>query len=209
MVSMKAASVFLGALGDWWRDWVNMAVLNLAWMLCWLTLILGPPATFAAYRVASDFAHERTLYPRELPGMLRRYFLQSWLWFLLQLAAAAAILLNLYFYNGLDSLLGRVLQIATLLVAALWALLQLYALPYLMEQDRQSLRLALRNALLTVLASPLYALILGVIVFVLLALCVRLPFLLLFGVPMLVAVTGAHAVIERLGRFGKRSRASE
>ncbi|HEX7005348.1 MAG TPA: hypothetical protein VF168_14280 [Trueperaceae bacterium] len=206
---MAAIPVFLRGLGDWWRDWVNMAVLNLAWMLCWLTVVLGPPATFAAYRVANDFAHERTLYPRELPSMLRRYFLKSWLWFLLQLLVAAGVLVNLQFYGGLGSGLGSVLQGATLAAAVAWLLLQLYALPYLMEQDRPSLRQALRNSLLTTLASPLYTLILGVVIAILLALCVRLPFLLLFGIPMLIAVTCSHAVLERLERFGKRTAPEE
>ena len=201
---MNAFSVFLSALTDWWRDWVNMAVLNLAWMLCWLTVILGPPATFAAYRVANDFTKGGSLYPRELLGMLRRYFLQSWAWFLLQLAVAAAVLVNLQFYGSLGSGLGSVLQGATLVIVAAWLLLQLYALPYLMEQERPSLGQAYRNSLLTTLASPLYTFILAIITGLLLALCVRLPFLLLFGVPMLIAVTGSHAVLERLERFGKR-----
>jgi uncharacterized membrane protein YesL len=201
---MTAVSVFVRALRDWWRDWVNMAVLNLVWMLCWLTVILGPPATFTAYKVANDFANERTLYPRELPGMLRRYFLQSWLWFLLQLVVAAAVLVNLQFYGGLGGGLGAVLTGATLVVAGIWLLVQLYTLPYLMEQERPGLHLALRNSLLTALASPLYTLIFGAIVALLLAICVRLPFLLLFGVPMLIAVTSSHAVLERLERFGKR-----
>jgi uncharacterized membrane protein YesL len=200
---MSAAEVFLRALGDWWRDWVNMAVLNLAWMLCWLTVVLGPPATFAAYRVANDFAHGRTLYPRELPGMLRRYFAASWLWFLLQLAVAAGVLLNLRFYGGLDSALGRVLEGATLVLAAAWLLVQIYVLPYLMEQEEPTLGRALRNSALTALASPLYTLLLGIISAVLLAVCVRLPFLLLFGVPMLIAVTGSHAVLDRLRKYGK------
>ncbi|MEX2540991.1 MAG: hypothetical protein WD314_04255 [Trueperaceae bacterium] len=201
---MSAFPVFVRALGDWWRDWVNMAMLNLAWMLCWLTVILGPPATFVAYRVANDFAHERTLYPRELAGMLRRYFLVSWAWFLLQLVVVVAVLLNLHFYGSLNSRLGGALQGATLVVAGVWLLLQMYALPYLMEQGRPGLRLALRNALLTVLANPLYALVMAGVSAVLLALCVRLPFLLLFGVPMLIVVFGSHAVIDRLERYGKR-----
>ena len=205
---MNAFPVFLRALTDWWRDWVNMAVLNLGWMICWLTLVLGPPATFAAYRVANDFAHGRSLYPRELPGFFRRYFLQSWAWFLLQIVVAAGVLINLQFYSGLNSGLGSVLLGATLAVAGAWLLIQLYALPYLMEQDRPLLLQAYRNALLTALASPLYTLVLALICGLLLALCVRLPFLLLFGVPMLIAVTGTIAVLERLEAFGKREERS-
>ena len=31
------------ALTDWWDDWVNLVIVNLAWILCWLTVLLGPP----------------------------------------------------------------------------------------------------------------------------------------------------------------------
>lgn len=205
---MNGFGVFLSAVQDWWRDWVNMAVLNLLWMFCWLTVILGPPATFTAYQVANDFAHDRTLYPRELPAMLVGHFLRSWLWFLLNLLVAAGVYLNLVFYSSLGGGVGAVLTGATLAVAALWLTLQFYALPYLMEQEQPRLGQALRNALLTVLASPLYTLVLALISAVLLAACVRLPFLLLFGVPMLIAVTGCRAVHERLDRYGKRPSSS-
>jgi uncharacterized membrane protein YesL len=206
---VSAFPVFLRALSDWWRDWVNMAVLNLAWMLCWLTVVLGPPATFVAFRVANDFAHGRTLYPRELVGMLRRYFVRSWLWFLLQLVVAVGVLVNLRFYGSLGNRLGAALQGATLVFAAAWLLIHIYVLPYLMEQEEPGLGRALRNAMLTALASPLYTLVLGVIGAVLVAACVRLPFLLLFGVPMLIAVTGSHAVLDRLRAYGKLEPRSE
>lgn len=200
---MRAFDVFLESLSEWWRDWLNMALLNVVWMLCWLTVLLGPPATMVAYRIASDFGRGGTLYPRELPGMLRRYFLQGWLWFLLQLVVATGVLVNLQFYARLGEPIGPLLRGATLAVTALWLLLQIYTLPYLMEQGRGGLGLALRNSLLTTLASPLYTLVLGIIVGVLAAACLRLPFLLLFGVPMLIALIGSIAVRDRLAHFGK------
>lgn len=206
---MNAVPVFLRALADWWRDWVNLAVLNLAWMLCWLVVVLGPPATFAAYRLAHDFVRGQSLYPKELLVFLRKYFLVSWLWFLLQLLVAFGVYVNLGFYSTLGTGLGALLQGATLAVAALWLLLQLYALPFYMEQEQSSLPLAYRNALLTILASPFYTLLLGLMMAALLVLCIRLPFLLFFGVPLLVVITASTAVRERLQAFGKRSGASE
>ena len=45
------------ALSDWWDDWVNMVVINLLWWLCWLTVVLGPPATFGMYYATNQLAH--------------------------------------------------------------------------------------------------------------------------------------------------------
>lgn len=86
------------AFSDWWDDWVNMVVINLVWALCWLTIVLGPPATFGLYHVTNGLVEGQAV---ELRGMLegiRRYFLHSWTWMLLNLVAAVVVWLNIGFY---------------------------------------------------------------------------------------------------------------
>ena len=121
------------AVRDWWRDWVNMAALNLAWLLCWLTVLLGPPATFVLYGVVHDYVHGRSFELRETPALLRRYALKSWLWLLGNLLVAGGLWLNLQFYTQ-DTLWASALRALTLLVGALWLAVQFYTLPYLLEQ---------------------------------------------------------------------------
>ena len=188
------------AVRDWWRDWVNMAALNLAWLLCWLTLLLGPPATFVLYAVIHDYVQGRSFELRETPALLRRYALKSWLWLLANLLVAGGLWLNLQFYTQ-GTLWATALRALSILVGALWLAVQFYALPYLLEQKRLSLRQATRNAFLTVLASPFYTLVLVGFTLVLVLVSVRLVVLLFLGVPPLIAVLGVHAVAERLEHY--------
>ena len=189
------------ALKDWWRDWVNLTALNLGWLVCWATIALGPPATFALYEIAHDFVRGRSLEYRELPGMLRRHFLKSWAWLLVNALVALGVWLNLAYYSRLGGPWGFSLLVLSALVAAGWLAVQFYALPYLMAQEQPRLRQAWRNALFTLLASPVYSLVLLAFAALVLALASRLVVLLFLGLPVLLVVLGAHAVAERLHHY--------
>lgn len=193
------------AVRDWWRDWVNMAALNLALLLCWLTIILGPPATFVLYAALHEHVYGRSFELRETPSLLRRYALKSWLWLLYNALVAGGVWLNLQVYTPNTPWMAA-LRLLSLGVGALWLALQFYALPYMLEQDRPSLRRAYHNALLTVLASPLYTLVIIGFALCLVLVSVRVVALLFLGVPCLIAMLGVHAVAERLGRYRVRER---
>jgi uncharacterized membrane protein YesL len=189
------------ALRDWWRDWLSLTVLNLVWMLAWVTVLLGPPATLAVYDYLRRHIEGDAMTPGEVWGSVRAHALKGWLWALLNLALALGVLVNLGFYGGFDALWARGLELLTLMLTGLWLVLQFYALPYLMVQERRSLRLAYRNALFTTLASPLYSLLLTLTAGLLLTVSVRFVALLFLAVPVLVALLGTHAVRERLRHF--------
>ena len=53
--------VILQSLRDWWDEWFNMLVVGLAWLLCLLTVLLGPPATLGLYHVTHALAHGESL----------------------------------------------------------------------------------------------------------------------------------------------------
>jgi uncharacterized membrane protein YesL len=198
--------VILQTLRDWWDEWLNMLVVGMAWFLCWMTVLLGPPATLGLYHVTHALAHGESL---GLSGLLaggRRYFLKGWLWALVNLAASILLLANFVFYGQFDAVWGGLLQGLFAGMGALWWVVQFYALPYLMEQEQQQLRLALRNGLLTVLASPGYTLVIvGVAALIsVLSLVLVLPVFL--GAPGLVALLGTRAVLERIETFGVHDR---
>lgn len=198
--------VIRASLAVWWNDWLVLATLNLAWLVCWLTVVLGPPATFVLYRVGHMIVHGQALYSRDLFGFLRHYFFKSWLWMLVNIIMIMGIWVNLQFYANLEAPWAAWLQLFPLLVGALWLALQLYTVPYLLEQDVFSLRQALYNALLTTLASPLYTIILLGFVVLLVYLGTHFIFLFFLGVPCLFAVLGAYAVRERIAAFKVRRR---
>ena len=198
--------VIFRALNDWWADWVHMVVVNLVWALCWLTIVLGPPATLGLYHVTNELTRGRSL---GLEGLLeggRRYFWKSWQWALLNLFAVAIAAANVWFYAQFDAAWAEILRALLWFVGLAWLIVQFYALPYLMEQETKSLRVALRNGLFTALAAPGYTVAVAGVGVLVAALSVGTVALLFLGGPCLVAVLGNHAVRERLETYRVRER---
>lgn len=196
------------SLRDWWDDWVNMVVLNLLLALGWLTIVLGPPATFGLYYVTKHLARGKSMGPRTLFEGARRYFWKSWIWMLLNLVVALVVGANYIFYASYDAAWANFLRAAFVLLGLGWLVVQFYAVPYFMEQEEKRIGIALRNGLFTALAVPGYTLVVagaGALVIGLSAATVALLFL---GGPCLVAALGSRAVLERLESFGVRERDS-
>lgn len=202
----RAVSVIRSSSVLWWRDWLVLAALNLAWVVAWVTLLLGPPATFALYRAAQTVVRGEPLDFRDLVRDLRRDFLKSWLWGLVTLGVSLVIWLTVGFYGQLAAGWTTGLQFVSLLVGMFWLALGLYTLPYLLEGETASLRQAFRNALFTLLASPVYTAVLTGFAWLLLYLGSRFVFLFFLGLPCLIAVLGTVAVQERLTTFKIRRR---
>jgi len=197
------------ALRDWWDDWVNMVVINLVWLLCWLTVVLGPPATFGIYYVTNQLAHGQSLGLRGMIEGGKRYFFHSWLWMLLNLAVGLLLTVNLMFYQQFTSTWAELLRAFHVFLGLVWLIVQFYALPYLMEQERKHLGMALRNGLFTALASPGYTLVVAGLaaLVVVLSLVVIAP--LFLGGPCLIAALGNRAVRERVETYRVRERESD
>ena len=194
------------ALVDWWRDWVAMAAVNLAWLVCCATIVLAPPATFALYHYVREVQRGRGAGPREMLAVGRRRFLKSWLWALANAFFGLLVWASVVFYSRVDAPIAVAVYIVLAVVVGLWLAVQFYALPYLEAQDEPNLRQAHRNALFTALASPLYTFVLFAIAAFVAALCFRLNFLIFLGAPCFVALLATHAVLERLDTFGVENR---
>jgi len=194
------------AFRDWWDDWVNMIVLNLLWWLAWLTIVLGPPATFGLYYVTNNLAHGKSLGPRGLLEGGRLYFLQSWVWLLLNLMVFLVIGANYFFYASLTPTWANFLQAAFVLLGLAWLVVQFYALPYFMEQAEKRVGLALRNGLFTALAAPGYTLVVVGVAVLVAGLSAGTVALLFLGGPCLIAALGSRAVVERLETYRVRER---
>jgi len=189
------------ALRDWWDDWVNMLAINLVWLMCWLTVVLGPPATFGIYYVTNQLAHGRSLGVRGMIEGGKRYFFQSWLWMLLNLAVGLLLIVNLLFYQQFASVWAQFLQAFQLFLGVAWLVVQFYALPCLMEQERKHLGMALRNGFFTAVAAPGYTAVVAGLAALIAALSVVVVAPFFLGGPCLIAALGNRAVRERLETY--------
>ena len=199
---MQAFAVLRDAATQWWRNWLRLTVLNLVWMCSWLVVVFGPPVTLAVYAYLERLMANDEMTPAEFVDLVRRSFGKGWLWALPVLGLSAALFLALPFYAQFADLWALAAEIAAALLVLSWLFLQFFALPYLFAQERPSLRLAVRNAGLTALASPLYSLIIAFFLLLLFVLSVRFMALTFVCTPVLIALAGTLAVRERLQHFG-------
>ena len=192
------------AFVTWWDDWIQLVIVNLVWALLCLTVVLAPPATFGLVAVTHSLRQGQS---RGLSGLLdgmRRYFWSSWRWALLNLVVLGMLWVSYVFYSQIAAAWGAALTGLTIGMAIIWLIVQFYTLPFFVEQDQQSLRLALRNGLFVALAAPGYTVVVvgfGAVLALASALLVGPLFL---GGPCLLAILGHCAVNERLIAYGKR-----
>lgn len=198
--------VITKSIRDWWDDWLFLLVLNLVGMLCWVTIILGPPATFGLYYFNNYLADGQYIGFKGFIEGGRRYFFHSWLWMLGNLVVAAIIGVNIWFYLTLESAWALIVPLFFILLGILWLVVQFYTVPYFMEQERKNLLIAFRNGFFTTLAFPGYTIVVVGFAALIVLLSVVLVFPMVLGGPCLVILLGNIAVKERLKTFQVRER---
>jgi hypothetical protein len=193
--------VIRSALVIWlsgWVSWVNLCIL---WVLCWLTVVLGPPATFGLVYAANYAVHEAPLTVKETVAGARHYFGLSWLWMAGNLLVGAIFWASMHFFGGSPVWVWQVARPVLIGVGIFWLVVQFFALPYLIIQEQKNLLAAWKHGLLIALSAPIFTLFvagLGLLVG-LFSLILVAP--LALGGPAFVAVLANEAVLERLKTY--------
>jgi uncharacterized membrane protein YesL len=193
------------ALQTWWDGWFSIVLFGLVWLVCWATVLLGPPATFGFFHAVRWWMVAKETKWDQFFRMAKKYWLQSWLWFLANLFIGFTVFANYVFYGSLESNIRGPMQLLTLVLGILWAAVQLYAIPYFVLLEKKSLFVAWKNGLFTILASPIFS----VVVFAAIGLVGYLhigimPFV--FGGPGLIVTIASMAVEDRIQKFRIRER---
>jgi uncharacterized membrane protein YesL len=189
---------------DWWDGWLDMVVTIIVWFLAQLTVVFGPPATFGLYYVVHNMVNGQAYGARGLVEGARLYFGKAWIWGILTLLAAITIYVNFIFYGAVEAVWGLYVQVFITLLAAIWLLTNFYALPFFMEQEKKSIRIALRNGLFTTLAAPFFSLLLLALVLLVAGLSTVFIIPIFLGLPGLIPMLGVRAMYNRLETFGLR-----
>jgi uncharacterized membrane protein YesL len=187
----------------WWGDWVNQVLVSLVAVLLSLTVILAPPSLMGIMLEMQDLSlGNRTGIAGFWQGF-KRYFGTGWLWGGVNLLALAVLVVNIWFYGNMDSAWSPILVVFLIFLALFWFVMQFYSLGYFFEQEEKSFKLAWKNGFLTVLAAPVFTLVIGVfaLLITILSLGTFLP--LLVGSPALLALLSLLAVQNRLIEYKK------
>ena len=200
------------SLSDLWEDVWSMAVCNLIWLVAVVLVLPGPPATLALFDYANRRAHGEPAGVRVFLSDLPRYAWAGWRWGLFTAALVGLLLGDFKLTGQLGG--GEFIRfaqgfyLASLLIGLF---LQLYALPFLIEQEQPSLRLALRNAAVLLGRNLGFSICLGALLAALLAAGTALFLLSLAMGGVWLALVGNYAVLNRLAtsRVGSKASISE
>jgi len=198
---VKSALKILGlSFRDVWQELWTILIVHLLFLLGNILIIPGPPVTLALFFYGNRIAHGERANERDFLEAIRNYWKPAWRWGLINFLAIGFLTGDYYLIGNLAARSGSASFIQGMYITFLagWLLLQLFTLPFLLEQDQPSVLLALRNAAVFIGRN----LILVFVLALLLALSLTagtLAFMLTFVFGgALIAFAGNHAVLEHL-----------
>jgi len=190
---------------DWWDSWLDMVMVTIVWFVAQLTIVLGPPATFGFYYVVY-----RMVTNGEATGLrglfegAKKYFGKAWIWGLINIAVVVLMYVNFTFYSNIEAFWSFSLVVLLGILSLFWLFTQFYAIPFLMEQEDKRLKVALKNGILTSLASPFFTFFVMIVVILIVFLCVGFVIPTFLGLPAVIPFLGFRALNDRLVSFGLR-----
>ena len=143
-------------LVDAYMGTIPLITLNLVWLITSLPLITLIPSTAALLYATNRLAHGKVADAHTFFEGFRLFFRRSWLWGLLNVLVAVILASNFIYYGRLQEKWATVADAIVIVVTVIWLSLQVYSFPLLLEQEKPSLRLALRNSLILLIRRPFF-----------------------------------------------------
>jgi hypothetical protein len=158
-LKQKAIKIILLSLRDTWLDLWTVLVCNLVWLISLLLIIPGPPVTLALFFYANQTVHEETINVSDFFKAIPRYWGVGWRWGILNLIVVGFLvgdtILTSYQSQTQASIFFSGIYFTLIIF---WILLQTLALPFLLEQEKPSVVLALRNGFVMIGKNPFFSL---------------------------------------------------
>ena len=198
---MRAALRTIGlAFHDVWKELWTIMVIHLLFLFGNLLIVLGPPVTVALFFYCNRIAHDEVANERDFLDAIRNYWRPAWRWGFINLLIVGLLVGDYYLTGKLvrnpDTVSWFQGLYITLLAA--WLLVQIFALPFLFEQEEPRVSQALRNSVIFIRNNFIFVLVLALLLAISLTLG-TLAFMLTFVFGgAFIAFASNHAVLEHL-----------
>lgn len=198
---MNSALKILGlSFRDVWQELWTIFIVHLIFLVGNILILPGPPVTLALFFYGNKIAHGETANERDFLEAVRNYWKPAWRWGLINLLTIGVLTGDYYFIGTMAANLNQAYLIQGFYITLMagWILLQLFALPFLFEQQQPSVFQALRNAAVFIRRNLILVLALVLLLIVSLT-AGTLAFMLTFVFGgALIAFASNHAVLEHL-----------
>lgn len=198
-MKQTALKILFLSLRDTWLDLWSVLVCNIVWLIANLLIIPGPPVTLALFYYANQTAHEETVNVTDFFKAIPRYWWIGWRWGILNLIVLVVLVGDVILTSYQSQTPSAVFFSGIYFtIVAFWLLLQIFTLPFLLEQEEPSVVQALKNGVLMIGKNPFFSLSLIFLLLITLAVGVVAFMLSVVLGGTLVAFVGNRAVLNRL-----------
>ena len=201
MWQVRMALKILGlAFRDTWQELWTILIVHLLFLFANLLILPGPPATLALFYYGNRIVRGEIATERDFLHAIRQYWGPAWRWGFINLFVIGFLACDYYLVGRLtqNTELAAFIQGLYITLFAGWLVLQLFTLPFLIEQERPLVLQALQNATRFIRRNLSFALVLVFLLGLSLAAgVVAFMLTLVFG-GALVAFAGNRAVLKDL-----------
>lgn len=198
-MKQTALKILLLSLRDTWLDLWTVLVCNIVWLISVPLIIPCPPITLALFYYANQTVHEETVNISDFFKAVPRFWWTGWRWGILNLIVLAVLAGDIFLTSHQSQTPAAIFFSGIYFTAvAFWLLLQIFTLPFLLEQEKPSVLQALRNGAVMIGKNPFFSLSFLFLLLLTLALGV-IAFMLSMSLGCaLVAFAGNRAVLNQL-----------
>lgn len=182
------------AINLWWDDWANQVVVSLVAVLLSLTIILFPASLMGIYYETNQLVNGTKSGFIGFWHGFKSHLLKSLIWGVVSFIGIFITVINLWFYVNFDINWSYLLVGFTLILGALFFLVQFYSPGFLAMSDDKSLLRAWKKSFAFMMSHPLHCLIIGFIALVLSIINIALVIPLLMGLPPLISLISLNSI---------------
>jgi hypothetical protein len=194
------------ALRDIWDDLWTALVINLVWTVCVILIIPGPPATMALFNYGNRLAHGEIADLNDFFTGFNRYWRPAWRWGIINLSLVLIFVGDIFLIGKLSFASSTIRMMQGFYITAIifCFLVQLYMIPFLIEQEKPIVRMAYRNSFVMIGKNIPFSVLLGIVIILILILGTFLCMITFAIGGLLLADIGNRAVNNRLQRVSSK-----
>lgn len=187
-------SVFKRALRLLWEELFLLGLGGYLWLVLGLLILPLAPLTVGLFYTANQVAHGNAISVTTQFAGAGRFLGRSLIWGAINLIAGLLLWADLTYYSGQGGDLGIGFLTLAILLALAWIVIQVLALPFLIEAGPRSLMIAYKRAVVLIIAQPLFVVGLLIVIALLGLLCWYLPIMLGYAFAYLALLANVAVV---------------
>jgi uncharacterized membrane protein YesL len=142
---------FKDAVIDAWDALIPLIVINVLWLILTALVVTAMPAFGALYYATNRIAHGEMVGIKSFFEGFKEYFWTSWKWGLFSVLVYGLSIYNIWFYGQLEGFGFVIIQSLFFSFLLMFAFMQIYMYPFLLEQEEPSLKTAIKNSFAVIL----------------------------------------------------------